>query len=786
VVVRYQQQKQPQEVVQLKEYNAMLKIFLFIFALFSATFFGFGQTMPGIFPPNFKEKIPTVKSRYILDKIDNEVEKAKAHAINEATLDKIMRFGKEISSDIDFIAVSDKHIQPNGRILHQYGIKSKDALSVNLILEQFYLADGAHLFLTDPKTRKFIGAYTSENNNEAEVLGTELLASDDIVIVLDEPANALVPSRFRIKTIVHGFDNIETLAKGLNTSGDCHYDVNCGIGTGYELQRNSVAMMVNGGGFCTGSLVNNTSGNTIPYFLSARHCGTNPTNWVFRFRWEAPVGQTSCATNSPSGNGPTTMTVNGAQLKASNTSSDFVLVELNTPPNPNWGIYYNGWDNTDSSTATKGIGIHHPDGDIKKISIKDDPLSQQLVTFLSLPDNVWLVYNWDYGSTEPGSSGSPLFNQEKRLIGVLSGGESNCQGTVDNGLSDFYGRFGFGWDNSNLPSGRLKDWLDPAGTGATIIDGVDPLIGNDSIDASLTTLWGIPDSRCDSLANLSFQVINNGTNNLTQVNFVYGFNGLYNNNYTWNGNIPTYGRDTVFLAALPIPLGQNAFSLKVTNVNGWPDSDLSNNFLNVPMHRLDNDFTAKLALDLDCFGTETSWKLKDNLGNTLYASEPYFDDSSGLYNHLFCLSYGCYKLVFYDQYGDGMSGCSAVDGGNGSFILSDNTTGYVLAQLNENDADFGSVLEKDFCVTSSTSLNEFNLENNIELYPNPGNDVINIKTGSAELEKVTVYSYTGQEVFTAELNGNATSLNAKIWPSSVYLIKITTDKGELMKRWIKK
>jgi lysyl endopeptidase len=764
----------------------MNKFHLFFLFLLTATLVGFGQTKSGIIPPNFKEKVPAGESYFTVEKINNEQEKTSARLTNEATMDKIMRFGKEVSTDIDFIAVSDKFVQPNGRVLHQYGIKSTGALSINLILDQFYLADGAHLFLTDPKTKKFIGAYTAENNNIAEALGTELLNSDNVVLVLDEPAGAILPSRFRIETIVHGFEDLEILAKGLNTSGDCHYDVNCSIGTGYELQRNSVGMMVNGGGFCTGSLVNNTSGSIIPYFISARHCGTNPTNWVFRFRWEAPIGQTSCATNSPSGNGPTNMVINGASLKAQNTNADFLLVELNSAPDPNWGIYYNGWDNTDSSTAMKGIGIHHPDGDIKKISIENDALSQQEILFLGTQNNAWLVNNWDYGSTEPGSSGSPLFNQEKRLIGVLSGGTSNCQGTIDNGLPDFYGRFGYGWNNSASASGRLLDWLDSSGTGATIIDGVDPFVGDDAVDASLTTLLGAPESKCDSIANLTFQLINSGINNLTQVDFAYGFNGVYNSNYTWTGNLASYGIATINLLGITIPLGPNTFSIKVINSNGLLDSDSSNNLLTIPILRLQNDFSVKFHLELDCYASETSWDIKDLLGNVLYSSEPYLDSAPDTLEYDLCLALDCYILSIYDQYGDGMSGCSGGNGGNGSFVLTNLTTGAVYAQLNENDANFGSVYETQFGFDCTAGLIETHLEDQVQLFPNPGSDNLTIHSGAALLESISIYSYTGQIIFSDSYTGNSTQLNSENWPSSVYIVKIKTDKGEIIKRWIKK
>ena len=136
--------------------------------------------------------------------------------------------------------------------------------------------------------------------------------------------------------------------------------------------------------------------------MSARHCGTNPANWVFRFRWEAPVGQEKCAEIGDSGNGTENKNINGAILRADNNTSDFILTELNTAPSPAWGIYYNGWDRSDDNNVSAATTVHHPDGDIKKISRENDPLTQQTVTFVGAQNRTWVVNNWDMGSTEHG------------------------------------------------------------------------------------------------------------------------------------------------------------------------------------------------------------------------------------------------------------------------------------------------------------------------------------------------------------------------------------------------
>lgn len=746
----------------------------------------FGQTDKSFAPPNFKSKIPAVSAVFNAPKVNNTIEQQNARLANEVEGDKMMRFGKELHVNLDFFNSSESFVQPNGRTIYQLGIHCETAKSINLILDNFQLADDARLFLTDKYSNEYIGAYTSANNNDAQILGTELVKSHFVYLVLDEPANASSPSTFNVQTIVHGFEVLDEIVKGLNSSGNCHYDVNCPIGAGYEMQRNSVAMMVSGGGFCTGSLVNNTSGSIIPYFLSARHCGTNPTNWVFRFRWETPQGSTVCAATSASVNGPTNMNVNGAVLKAQNATSDFILVELNSDPNPSWGVFYNGWDNTDALTATKGIGIHHPDGDIKKISIDEDALAQQTISFQSAQNRTWLVSNWDYGVTEPGSSGSPLFNQEKRLIGVLSGGTAACSGTTDNDAPDYYGRFGYAWNNSSNANGRLKDWLDPSGTGATIIDGVDPAVGNEALDASLTSLIGFPDSKCDSVAAPEFILMNSGTNNLTSVDFSYGFVGSPPQTYQWTGNIATYSQAIITLPNVVIPVGISNFEVKVTATNGSPDLDVSNDLVSFSFYRLLPDFTAKLAIDLDCYGSETSWEIKDGAGTVIYNGGPYTDNTQGLIEFDICLSYGCYDMIIKDSYGDGLSGCSSSEGGDGSYALTNLSNGMVLAELLEVNADFGNENLQNFCVNEFNSLDEVYLANLITVFPNPGTSSLSIQTQNLELRNVTLISLTGQEVVSQDAQGAQIEINTSDLPSAFYLVKITTNKGELIERWVKK
>jgi lysyl endopeptidase len=337
-------------------------------------------------------------------------------------------------------------------------VYSEGALSLNLFFEKFHLPDSARLFIFTPGQDHLLGAFTSANNSESQVLTTAPLPGDRISVqyeIPDAPGN--LPD-FVISRVNHDFLGIlkyvdDRRPMGV-TAGECNRDVNCSAADRWREVANSVCrIMVLGKDLCTGTLVNNTSQNQKPYVLTANHCINTPlkaSGTLFLFNYESPY----CG----SLDGDVTNSLSGSKLKATLDSLDFTLVELSNAPPPSFRPYYAGWTRVAQPSDTV-VSIHHPQGDIKKIAIDND--SPVTATFLSsfVKNAFWKVLRWDVGTTEIGSSGGPFFNRSSQLIGTLSGGAAICS----NPVNDYFARFDLAWNHKTDTTKQLKHWLDPLG-----------------------------------------------------------------------------------------------------------------------------------------------------------------------------------------------------------------------------------------------------------------------------------------------------------------------------------
>ena len=138
-------------------------------------------------------------------------------------------------------------------------------------------------------------------------------------------------------------------------------------------------------------------------------------NAVFRFNYDSPICGSQAVANSQAPSGSPQI-INGSLFIASNQDSDFGLVELNSVPPISYDVFYAGWRNTGAVSST-AVCIHHPSGDVKKISFDDDPLQNSSQNGVS--NNMWEVEPWERSTTtEQGSSGSALWDQDHYSVGT--------------------------------------------------------------------------------------------------------------------------------------------------------------------------------------------------------------------------------------------------------------------------------------------------------------------------------------------------------------------------------
>ena len=375
-------------------------------------------------------------------------------------------------------------------------ILSPGAYSLGLVFNQYRLEEGVKVFVYDPDQRHNRGAYTSLNNKSSGVFAVGHLPGSEVIVEMQVPLKMADFGLLTIESVSHAFldmrrliTNQECPAGQFGCSQACEIDINCSEGDDWQLTKKSVVRIFTTRQYCSGVLINNTAYDGTPYVLTAEHCINRPyyaDRSVFVFNYESP----SCFGQE----GSVSMSVSGSDTVAVGDSIDFSLVRLSVPPPDSFGVYYAGWDRSGFQTTGTST-IHHPWGDVKKISfdqnIPSTPAHQGDVPYTDLKDyhyfSYWWIRNWEVGSTEGGSSGSPLLNGGQRVIGVLSGGVAKCGDSIDYdpetgrviynnafNYDDYYTKLGVAWDYYGDAGPSLKPWLDPGQTGATTINGYHP------------------------------------------------------------------------------------------------------------------------------------------------------------------------------------------------------------------------------------------------------------------------------------------------------------------------
>ncbi|MGB2291979.1 MAG: trypsin-like peptidase domain-containing protein [Flavobacteriales bacterium] len=552
------------------------------------------------------------------------------------------RFGVE--HEVDFnLTNAGSWSEEDGLRVWRLGVKAEGATSLSFYLEEFQVPKGGELFIYNADRTEFKGAFNHLSVKGWGGLALSLMEGDQVILEYREPVGLSNPGQIAISQVVQGYrsllqreaelDAAKSAAGPFGNSGACNINVNCPEGADWQVEKKAVALIVNGGfAACTGSLVNNTANDGTPYFLTANHCLGNPNTWTYYFNHES----STCSGST----GPTNNSISGGALLVADGGSDVALIELSSTPPSSWDVEYAGWD-ASGATPDNATGIHHPSGDVKKICFEED----SPYTSSTGGAAVWWIDAWELGVTEPGSSGSPLFDQNHRIIGQLYGGAAACSGSVNNGAYDYYGRFDVSWGLG------VSQYLDPTNSGATVLDGYPTGFNTDE---------GCTDPTACNYSPLA--IIDDGS-------------------CAENDACGVCGGDNSSCGGCTNPDACNYDAGAVVDDGSCVLSGVALTF----------------TLLTDNYPAETTWTLTDDAGATVMEGGPY-NGQQTTYTAEACVATGCYTLTVNDSFGDGLQYSGVV--GNYTMVDGD---GNVLAQMIDG-GNFGSQAVDNFCVEAGNSV----------------------------------------------------------------------------------
>jgi len=573
----------------MKKFYRMLFVGIMLqFAILNQTYsqISFGGTPPSFIKAKALPEITNIE-------VNLNVEKLKAENLLRKKENNPPCIARALPVSFDMENSGEWTELSEGGEMWQLRLKAEGALATLLSYDDFYIPESAELYIYNADKTHILGAYTTATHPQSGVFSTEMIAGDDIILEYVSPYNHKdlidkgdfdgIPV-ISIDNIGYVFDNVvikHLPSNAVNTeigeSEGCMININCSEGNNWQREKEGICQMtmyISGGSapgwyVCSGDLINNTAQDLTPYVISAFHCYDGATTedlarWQFMFGYESP----ECADEEPL----QTYTITGCYLRVASPidgGSDGLLVELAEDIPAEWGVYFNGWDRRNDVTLGGGVGIHHPAGDIKKISTFD---SYETGTWpgevTGATDAHWnlefIATENGHSVTEGGSSGSSLFDSNHLIIGTLTGGSSSCSNSTGR---NYYGKLWYHWDQYGTDATtQMKTWLDPLNLGVdtlvgTEFDPTSPRISSDTQNVIVEGTTNLGVAGPATAVSIEGHNLENGIKVSIEGNFEISLDG---ENWSKTANLPKEG-STLYVHFIPTAIGHSAGRITLSN-----------------------------------------------------------------------------------------------------------------------------------------------------------------------------------------------------------------------------
>lgn len=280
-------------------------------------------------------------------------------------------------------------------------------------------------------------------------------------------------------------------------------------------------------------------------------------------------------------------------------------------------------------------------------------------------------------------------------------------------------------------------------------------------------------------------ICNSGSTTLTSLDIEYGPEGGIMQTYNWTGSLDFM--DTAHITLPPVDwtgwnTGHETFNVIVSNPNGGEDEyDLNNaassEFELAPEYP--NEFIVRFKSNKRPW--ENYWQIVDSDGNIVEERDGFEPDTE--YRDTLLLDDGCYTFTMYDSGNDGISFWAHGFQGTGylSFRRLDNSTLHVFT------GDFGAWTSVNFTVGLAVNTQDLQLEDYVEVYPNPATDYLNISLALIQQSDVgiVIYDYSGKVVKSGHfdnVDNETIHLNTSGLTPGLYICRIQTGSGMVTRK----
>ena len=368
----------------------------------------------------------------------------------------------------------------------------KNAKGMALMLKNVSLPVGATMQLYSADGKHILNSFSQTDVNPKGNMMVGPAIGSKVILEYFEPKNVEGQGNFdlfRIQRLYKDYLPLtnSTKERAFGDAWECQVNVNCDTSGDFDDVERSVARilmtMEEGLVFCTGALMNNTAQDMTPYLLTAFHCASEFTPLYEFYRFDFNFTSSFCTNPAQE---PPYQSLLGCVQIAGYADSDFELLRLFQSIPTSFNAYFAGWNRVQNYTPDTTTMIHHPSGDVKKITQDYDPIIVFNSTIdwdnglVTTPRSHYRGFP-DSGAFQGGSSGCPYLDNNGHIIGQLHGGDALCDEP-----KAFSGRLTNSWVGGGTADSRMRDWLDPINSGALIQDGLDP----SNITASSATITG--------------------------------------------------------------------------------------------------------------------------------------------------------------------------------------------------------------------------------------------------------------------------------------------------------